>query len=370
LKAVKNILILKSGNSEGVGEQFIQAMCAQYPKDHIFRYNLVAKEASLPILSSYYYLKFKNSVHKEVGAIQNEILRNKIDVVWVVLNSSSLIQVGFHLLKKINTPFVAHIWDIPEYLAKTSRLDYFSQKSILNSFDVICSKAQSIVATSDSMANMYGEKYKKSTTTIYFPSSKTTFSKEREENNEAVIKVIFAGSLYAYKEWKYFLKAIEEHNTNSKKPTIAVSFLGTPSKWAYKPSWVTFEKSLPQKEALQKVAEADIAYLPYWMDKKHEKTVMTAFPSKLSFYTSAGTPIFYHGPEKSTPFIFLETNKVGLSCTSIAKNDIISTLLELKSKHFLEQYSKTRNQTFDQYFSINAASEAMENVVNAIIQDK
>ena len=361
---MKNILILKSGNSEGVGEQFIQAMCAQYPKDNIFRFNFVAAESSLPILSSYYYLKIKNSVDKEIKIIQSEILKNKIDVIWIVLNSSSLIEVSFHLLKKIDIPFVAHIWDIPEYLAKTNRLDYLSQKSVLKAFDAICSKAQSIVATSDSMASMYGEKYKKPTTTIYFPSIKTTFLKERKESNETVLKIIFAGSLYAYKEWKFFLKAIEEHNNSSKQPTIAVSFLGTPSKWAYKPKWVTFEKNLPQKEALQKVAEADIAYLPYWMDKKHEKTVMTAFPSKLSFYTSAGTPIFYHGPKQSTPYIFLETNKVGISCTSIKQNDIISVLTELKSKHFLEQYPQTRNYTFDKYFSIDAASEAMENVAN------
>jgi hypothetical protein len=104
------------------------------------------------------------------------------------------------------------------------------------------------------------------------------------------------------------------------------------------------------------------------MDKKHSYTVKTAFPSKLSFYTSAGTPIFYHGPEDSTPKEFLDKFPVGVSCHSVQSKDILNTLEKLLSPNFRADYSEERDIAIHKVFHPDRIVEKFNNTIKEIIK--
>jgi hypothetical protein len=363
----KNILIIKSGKKSGVGEQFIESMFSHYPKSSLFRYNLISDSSSFPLISSLCLFHFIHLRSKsEIKKIKKIIIDNDIQIIWVFLNAIDIIELYRTLLPNINIPFVVHIWDTPEYLTNATRLDFFSKKIILKYFNNICEHSSYIITTSKPLSNWYSKKYKKPTNTLYFITLNPILKKKIHHDNISEIKIIFAGSLYAYKEWKYFLRAIEKYNRESITLKIFVTFIGTPSRWTYMPDWITFMKPINPTDALNIISQSDIAYLPYWMDKKYKESVRFAFPSKLSFYASAGTPIFFHGPKHSAPSIFLESTKIGLTCSYLDHKKILEKLFLLLDKNFINFYNKNRYEVYQKFFSPDKANLVVSEVLDSL----
>ena len=363
----KNILIIKSGNKGGVGEQFIDSMFHQYPTNKLFRYNLISDSSSLPVISSFYLIKFKYlKLNSDIKNLKKLIIEKNIQIIWVFLNAIDIILLVKFLLPQFNIPCVVHIWDTPEYLTNAIRLDFFSKNIILKYFDDICENSSHIITTSEPLSKMYSKKYRKPVNTLYFVTLNPIVKNKIYQDDISEIKIIFAGSLYAYKEWNIFLRAIEKYNSQSFPLKISVTFIGTASRWAYMPDWVTFLDPIKPIDALSRISDADIAYLPYWMDKKYNESVQFAFPSKLSFYAAAGTPIFFHGPKYSSASIFLKSNKIGLTCDNFDYKEIIEKLFLLIDKSFIDYYNKYRNEVYQNFFSLDRANVVLSEVIYSL----
>ena len=74
------------------------------------------------------------------------------------------------------------------------------------------------------------------------------------------------------------------------------------------------------------MSEVDVAYLPYWFDESYSIAVRLSFPSKFSTYLASGRPVFFHGPEDSSPANFIKKFPVGLCCHSLEESEIIRCL--------------------------------------------
>lgn len=381
----KNILIILSGYStSGVGEQFLEAMLDGYDHSQIWRYSTVITETSEKNLYSYStntrvvpYNKYpgismlsfrdydKHHLLSIITDIENIVSENKIDLIWVFMNSWYTIRIASELVKN-NIPVVTHIWDSPEYLAKKNYLTPSYRNKLMSAFDSALKGARKGITVSDSMSKIYKERYGLDSKPMVFcpPDSSWRFPKNKKTKGN--IKIVFAGSLYAFKQWNRFLDAVELSNKSGQSRKISVTCIGNVSRWARKRKWVTYLPLKPIDEAADFVNEADIAYLPYWMDRSHEHFVKTAFPGKMSFYVASGTPVLFHGPLDSTPTYFLKDRKVGVACNSMEIDNILNSIDYLLSSEFLAQYKNEQKTTLEEVFHPKRCVEIFQDTLDAI----
>ncbi len=388
MKDHKNILIIVGGYDKvGVGEQFINSMIEGYPKKNIFRFSPVSgklidndhfhdykvyqhsiKTSALPGLSSFNFWTFrKKHLSLCLSKIKNVILTKKIDVVWGFLNSPIVIQIMSEIKTLTKNKIVTHIWDTPEYLAKSLRLDLFTRKKMLQFFDEAMTSAKHSITVSDYMSLLYKEKFNHPSTPMVFCPPKESWKPYKNKINKLdKIKIVFAGSLYAYKPWESFLDAVEQRNNSNAHKKIKVTCIGNISRRAKKRPWVNYEKLKPLNDASTAVNEADIAYLPYWMSPKYSFFVKTAFPGKMSFYIASGTPVLFHGPKDSTPTNFINQQKVGVSCHSFNSAEILNSIDILLSKKFLDGFEHNQQRTLHEVFHPDRCKEIFNNTIQSL----
>ena len=385
------ILLIKGGYSaSGVGEQFTETMLGAFPKNNITRFSLVKEDlnlnenlfgyithvqkvpiSTLPIVSTIKYWTFKWTVlNKCKSIVQSLIANNNFDLIWIILNNNPVIQLTFELLKEIEFPMVLQIWDDPDYQAGLMRLDPFTKKHMRKLFDKCAHGAKRSVTISDAMGRLYEKRYNLPFLSMVFSPHLSAFNnplKYNADTNE--VKIVFAGSLYAYKEWNAFIEAVARNNESQDNKRISVLCIGSVSRWAKKRDFIIYERLKPIAEAAKAINNADIAYLPYWMSRKYKNAVQTAFPSKLSLYIAAGTPVFYHGPSKSTPAEFLSTHEVGLSCHSMESKEILFTIRKLLDTSFQKNYSLARSSTIEKNFHPKRCVEKFEKTIELALKD-
>lgn len=376
----KKILLIMGGYGVGgVAEQFIETMLNQYSSDNIYRFSIVDISASslnldvhgysatvqkvpvysLPILSSLSYWWFKQKyLASSIDQIKELVEKHEIQLIWIILNTPQIVQIGSELRNKVTIPFVTQIWDTPEYLSQTYFLDMLTRKHFLTSFDNTLKTAKRGIAISDSMNSIYSKRYGLFFRTMVFCAPKGSgVLPFRKKPLGKKINIIFAGSMYAPQTWNAFLDAVEERNNLINDPQIVVHCIGNASMWAKKRKWVKYEPLKPISEAIKVINEADIAYLPYWMSARKSYAAKTAFPSKLSLYVTAGTPIFYHGPKDSTPVEFMNRYRVGKCCHSTNSHTILDTIDSMLDIDFVAQYDKSRETAYQEVFHPDNCNE-------------
>ncbi len=387
MKQTKNILIIINGySSTGVGEQFLGSMLSGYTNNNIYRYSIIPsppnktkelykynpyfyefKSSVLPVVSSLKYWRFKTKHIKPcINQIVEIIEQNSIDIVWVFLNSYCTIQIAANLKSRLSIPMVSHIWDSPEYLTKSIKLGKSANQDLLKNFDHAMKASSKSITVSDYMSSLYSKKYNHPSEPMVFCPPKSTWHSFRQKTKQNEICIVFAGSLYAYKPWNAFLDSIESNQYKLRGKKITVTCIGNVSRWAKKRKWVNYLALKPMEEAAKIVNEADIAYLPYWMDKAHAHFVKTAFPGKMSFYIASGTPVFFHGPEDSTPTRFLKQYAVGKSCNSLNENQILKTIEDLLSKKFQQDFKANQEHTLKEVFHPDRSVEIFNKTIQSL----
>jgi hypothetical protein len=149
------------------------------------------------------------------------------------------------------------------------------------------------------------------------PITTQQISTSARETADKKFVIAYAGSMYAPQEFQGLLKALNKLNwtLNNRKVEVRVytTYFNIPIAAAGRSINVLLRGYLKEKELLEELASADIAYLPYWFDETYKDAVKLCFPNKLATYVAAGCPVLYHGPEKATPAQFLKTYRVGTS---------------------------------------------------------
>jgi hypothetical protein len=347
-----NVLLITQGDprSTGVGELFLSELGAHYPPGRLVRYTLVAgavhgmpdswlgfrsvtrhiEHSSLPILSTWRHHTFaRRSLPAVVAEIDDLIRQHQIDLIWIGLNSANTVSLAERLLAG-RTPVVGIVWDDPEYLAAAQHLDPWTTRRTLRRFASVLKGLRRVAVASDGMAMLYGPKYGVRGIVMIHGIHPSRWRESRVTTApKTEYTVGFAGSLHCKREWNSLIAALDDWNR--REPTrVNVRFIGRfPRRGARRAAFVETVGPLPLDETLAELAATDVAYVPYWFDRRHAWAARTAFPSKISAYVAAGTPVFYHGPRQSSPTDFLQRHPVGLSCHSLGIADMQRTLRTL-----------------------------------------
>lgn len=265
-------------------------------------------------------------LHGRVAEIVREAERIHARCIWITTSSPELIWIGEALAAK-GADLRVMVWDDPTYLTDNLRLPPSVKHSVWRSFTSLLRSARRTAVISQAMATRYAPFLANDAIVIRHGVTEADMAIAPRRVGET-LKVVFAGSLYAKREWNAFVRALDASGWCIDGRQVELFFLGSfPRHGAIRPRQMRVLGMQPFRQAMKIMAEMDIGYLPYWFDAKHELVARTSFPGKMSAYAAAGLAIFHHAPVYSEGTSFLRTHSFGVSCASHDAGSIAGALL-------------------------------------------
>jgi len=278
--------------------------------------------------------------------VESIIKEEDVDIVWAVLSSGSMITLVDRLMQNRKLSIVSTIWDDPKYFARNKYIDPFTWQNMHAAFKRVIRGSLRLSVMCESMQNIYRECYGVESVIMRHGIEESNFREWKANENSNIVRIGFAGSLYAKKEWNALLKMLDSVGGRIAGKDVRISFIGRKPRTGVGASkYVDYQGYMSFESALDCLYNSNIAYLPYWFDRRHSLTVKTSFPGKLSTYAACGIPVLYHGPLNSSVTPFIEEYPFGVCCHSLDKNSIYAAILcILEDKGFICNASYAREQ--------------------------
>jgi hypothetical protein len=251
---------------------------------------------------------------------------NNIKQIWAVLESPFLFRLAKVLADRGDIRMVATVWDPPESITLQMALDRWSRKVAVSDFYDAIGCCSRLGVISDAMADYFTERYPDIPSRVMrlIPDAG---SMARHSTDAAEFVVVFAGSVYADLEFRAFLAALDHCDWRIGNRPVRFRVMGPKFTFSTRvPACIEFLGYRSATEVSAIMANADCGYVPYWFSNNYSLAVQLCFPSKLLTCLAVKTPIFYHGPERSTPSAFLERFPAGIACHSLDPERIVKAL--------------------------------------------
>lgn len=267
-----------------------------------------------------------------VKAIQRGAIRfgkeHEADRVWCILEGQTLIRLGLPVARGLGVPLYTQIWDPPGWWMRHNRVDRITSWTIREAFKRALQESEACAAASWAMANAYSKRYGIRAVPV-LPGLPRDLARNPatapHDRGEVVIAV--AGQIYATREWEALLAALDLASWTLASRRVRVIVLGPYlSLRAQAPASVHYLGWHTQPETIGLLSEADLLYCPYWFDEAFEEEARLSFPSKLTSYLASGRPVFFHGPEYSSPAVFLRQQGAAFLCHSLEPSVIRAQL--------------------------------------------
>lgn len=295
--------------------------------------------------------KYKIGHIKKTAKIIRQTIRElSIDKLWMVLNSNYSILLAAELCSSISVPLIVNVWDPITSNSKWESLDAHSRDSVLFAFHKVLKTVQVCGVASESMGRYYSDIYGIDTVTLIHGLPRSLWRKEiAVPPTETNINIGFAGTMYAKNEWNTLLRVLEDFSSRLKLTVMTKNF----SVNIQYPVRIEFLGWRSSEDTVNKLADCDILYLPYWFSNTRDESVKLCFPNKMSTYLAAGKPVLYHGPSNSSPSEFLTKYRVGIECNSNNNiDDLMAAIMcFVENKAFYKEFSSERMKALERELS-------------------
>lgn len=346
-----------------VGEVFLRDLCRHFPQDKLccfaptgpdyeigiqspdlswipMEVRTLPKERVVSVgtnrLTSYMRSRQQmNSFRSECKPLIADLVKyareQKAELIWAVLSGPAAVHITREALKELQLPLISLVWDPLEYVLESRGYDPAIREILLAEFAEVMKLSQSCGVASEGMKESLELRYGVDCQ-VLINSVPVAMRKERDSRTQDDSRLIigFAGSLYALGEMQALIEALSSVGWQIENRAVTLRILGNAvSINAYaagKKCSIEFLGYYPTPEAIEKLSEVDVAYLPYWFASKYAVAVRQCFPNKFSTYLAAGCPTLFHGPKDSSPTRFLEKYPVGISCHSLDSSEIVACL--------------------------------------------
>ena len=254
--------------------------------------------------------------------------RQGVEVVLAILNSPVQIEIAARVASKLGARLVTIVWDPPEFLSLGMGLDRFSHRNLLREFEKVLHTTVRCGVASEGMAAEYRQRYGVDPVVLIHgvhPNLIRQPAKEITSNEHFTIG--FIGSLYAIDAWQALLAALSKVNWQIEGRKVIIRVLSTNMTFrSGRAMHIEYLGWHSLEETVGLMSQVDATYLPYWFDKSYSLSVRLCFPNKLATFLAAGRPVFFHGPEDSSPARFFRRFPAGLCCHSLEETEIINSL--------------------------------------------
>ena len=252
----------------------------------------------------------------------------RVEAALVVLNGTTTIVSATSIAAGLRVPLYTLAWDPPAYrLADAWGLRGSLLSGYLHDFDDALRASTRTAVMSETMRDEFERRYGVETVLMRLGVAREKWRTRDARDVESDFVIGYAGSLYARAEWNALLDALDLVNWRLGERAVRVRVLsGAFDARASGPVRFEFLGWRSTDDTLALLAATDLCYLPYWFAPRYDEVVRMSFPSKLSSYVAAGAPVFYHGPERSSPTAFLRRFPVGTCCHSLEPAEIARQL--------------------------------------------
>jgi len=357
-----------------VGEVFLRDLCRQFPHDKLFCFAPIApdyevgiaspdlswipmqvcnlpKERVIPPGSNNFsaWMRSRKQItgwKRECAPIIDAAVKYatevKAEVIWAVLSGPAIVYITAEVVRRTGLPVIPLVWDPFEYILMNRGYNPLTKQILLNEFESILKLSQSCGVASDGMKQSFELRFGIPCEALInsVPESYRQIRDGRLQEDGRLI-VGFAGSIYAKDEMQALLAALALVGWEIDGRAITLRILGNAMTLsavaAGKKCRIEFLGFYPTREAIEQLAQVDIAYLPYWFDSKYADAVRLCFPNKFSTYQASGCFTLYHGPQDSAPTRFIEKYPVGICCHSMDPEKIADALREFAGNSELRQ---------------------------------
>jgi glycosyltransferase involved in cell wall biosynthesis len=343
---------------ENAGEIFLRTLAAHYPDDRLCRFVLMPKWGSwnspdwlgFPIMATasirqYPYRRFGDTLGRSTALIASQYARviharavidravsfgraQKVEQVWAVLNHPQVIYSARHVAAALGVPLVVLVWDPPERLADALQVDPWTKSRICSDFARTIASSERVGVVSEGMRQEYRRRFDiESIVVMQGMDSSWVRAPAQDFAHPGRFTIGFAGSLYAFDEFKALVSALCTCGWRLGDREVTVRVLGRSlqlsSSHGVRIEWLGWR---PLLEVIEALSQADVCYVPYWFDEAHRLAARLCFPSKIATYLASGRPLYVHAPEGTSPVEFVKRYRVGLCCNSLGAEAILRTL--------------------------------------------
>lgn len=297
----------------------------------------------------------ENALEPIVDEACRIVQQEKIQLLWLVLNSPSMILIASKVLKRTGLPSTAIVWDPIDSITEQQQVDPISRRVLNEKFDDLVLKLRSCGVASSGMQDYFKNKWSELPTRVLIntPRSNLPDGANPVQRSTSKITVTFAGSLYAQSELLGFFHALNELKWQIDGRPVEFKVFSNSiylplSSNSARTNFV-FGGYLNESELHSELLTSHIAYLPYWFDPSYADAVRRCFPAKLATYVASGCPVLFNGPKESSPAEFLSRFKVGCSVHSSSPKKIEEAIRRLAlDDAFLKSYDAERKRALEE----------------------
>ena len=252
--------------------------------------------------------------------------------VWVILNSTTAIDLCFELLPEINTDLIVQVWDDPHHLCQQRLVDRFTRKRTMARFEALLRRAKRVGVICEEAASHYRKLSAAPMIIVRHGLADVQASPRYEFETTNEFRIGFSGSLYAFEAWRTLEKALDQLNweVNGRKVVLVVAGgrIEFTSRCRADARFVGWRS---QSELHELLCGCDVLYLPQSFSSNDRALTQLSFPTKLSSYVATGRPIIAHGPTYGSVNRFCKDHQFGVVCESLEPASMCELLQRLAS---------------------------------------
>lgn len=254
-----------------------------------------------------------------------------VDAIWCTLEGQTMIRLARKVAELSGLPLYTHIWDTPGWWMRAWKVNSIIAKGVINEYERAIQQSKKCAVASWAMKQEYEKFFGVECVPLVGSLEKNMALPPASKLNlaDGFIQIGIAGQIYARDTWDALMYALDSVNWLIRGFPVKIKVLGLWLDPALQRPQIEFLGWHSQKETIEILSQLDILYVPYWFDPVFEQEARFSFPSKVTTYLASGRPVFFHGPEYSSPGRFLEKNNVGLCCHSQDPLEIIEQLARL-----------------------------------------
>ncbi len=285
----------------------------------------------------------------------------------VSLQGQSMIRLARPVAHRLGIPLYSMIYDPPGWWMRAFRVNRFTAQVVQKEFGAVLRESVKVFTASWAMTEYYDRTYGIQSTAL-LPSLEQKIARPpaAEPLSADEFSICMAGQLYAKEEWKALLRALHELNWTLNGKSVKIKLLAPYIELVAdgKAANIEFLGWRSQEETIHIFEQTDLLYCPYWLNPEYAMESKLSFPSKLSAYLASGRPVFFHGPEDSSPGKFLKEHDAALMCSTRDTAEIIRLLQNIdQDTARYAQLAQNGRTAFDRHFTL----ENLRNVVRTAL---
>jgi glycosyltransferase involved in cell wall biosynthesis len=287
---------------------------------------------------------------------------HQVDAIWCTLEGQTMIRLALKAAELTNLPLYTHIWDTPGWWMRAWKVNSITSRGIIQEYEKAIRLSAKCGVASWAMKAEYESSYGVECVPLVGSLEKELALPPavRPHLEDGSIQIGIAGQIYALDTWEALIHALDSVNWTIHGLPVKIKVLGQWLNPMLKRAEIEFLGWHSQKETIEILSRFDILYAPYWFDPAFEQEARFSFPSKVTTYLAAGRPVFFHGPEYSSPGRFLDQNNAGLCCHSQNPLEIAQQLTRLISDEvYYQQVTANGHALFHEKLTLDALRESL-----------